>query len=264
MIKIKKDYSLKFILLSIAFAFFLNNAVYGIDISNNKTSLRIPIDKSTYERMYFVQESEGIRRKLVSDQRTVEFSSGRIDIENLGRPDVVFPVASFSNARTLFPVTDAAPEIMELIRSLGISDLSVALDDLVLNAIEHQYGPPGAVNVKIEIFRNGKIVKITIQQPSSGKDARNRLDINKRGFDLRGPNYLIDVQERASSSAFLRRGGAFRVIGDLIRFNSACLIYKIGREEPFPIETSLYVATRKLSLEKLKQAILSKGLQTSL
>lgn len=153
---------------------------------------------------------------------------------------------------------------MEFIKSLGIQGFSVALDDLVLNAIEHQFGSPGTVNIKIEKFKNGEILKITVQQSSSSKDARDRLDINKEGFNLRGPDYLIDVQERMKSSAFVRRGGASRVIGDLIRFNSACLIYKIGREEPFPIETNFYIFTKRLSLDKLKQTMPSKDLQTGL
>jgi len=203
-------------------------------------------------------------QELASNQRITEFSNGQIDIKNLGESEAVFPITSFSDTNTLFPVTDLEPGIMEFIKSLGIHDLSVALDDLVLNAIEHQFGSPEPVSMKIEKFKNWKILKITIQQPSSSKEARDGLDINKKGFDLRGPDYLIDVHERMKSSAFVRRGGAFRVIGDLIRFNSACLIYKIGIEEPFPIETNLYIFTERPSLNKLKQAIPSKTLQIGL
>ncbi len=214
--------------------------------------------------VWYFDSSSPAERYKYKKEPAVEFSNGLIDIENLGESEIVFPITSFSGMGTLFPVTDLEPRIMKFIQSLGIRDLSVALDDLVLNAIEHQFGSPGPVSIKIETFKNGEILKITIQQPSSSKDARDRLGINKKGFDLQGPDYLIDVQERMRSSAFIRRGGAFRVIGDLIRFNSACLIYKIGREEPFPLETNFYIFIERRSLDKLKQAIPSKDLETGL
>ncbi len=194
----------------------------------------------------------------------VEFSNGQIDIGSIGESEIIFPTTNFTDTGTLFPVSDSEPDIIKFIKSLGILDLSVALDDLVLNAIEHQLGLPDTVNMKIEQFKNGTILEITVNQPSSSKDARDGLDINKEGFDLQGPDYLIDIQERMKASAFVRHGGAFLVLGDLIRFNSACLVYKIGKKEPFPIETNFYISTERLSLNKVKQVIPSKDSQRGL
>jgi hypothetical protein len=52
MIKFNKDYNLKIMSLLIAVMFLLNNTVYGIQLSNNKIHLRVPVGKkSTYDRM---------------------------------------------------------------------------------------------------------------------------------------------------------------------------------------------------------------------
>ena len=185
--------------------------------------------------------------KTISD---IEFSNGKIDIENLGNPETVFPTTNFRDTGTLFPVTNSKSEMIKFVRSLGIYDLSVALDDLVLNAIEHQDRPRDTVTAKIEIFKDKEILKITVKQPSSSKDARNRLDINKKGFDLYGTDYLIDAGgKRGGDGGFKRRGGFFRVISSFILFNPVHLIYKIDPEKPHSIEVNFYIPIKKIAPE---------------
>ncbi|MBU4149441.1 MAG: hypothetical protein KKB52_03715, partial [Candidatus Omnitrophica bacterium] len=193
----------------------------------------------------------------------VEFSNGLIDIENLGEAEAVLPVINFTDYGNIFPLR-TLKTLTESIDSLGIPHLSGTIDHLVLNAMEHQIEPFAAVSMKIERFKDKKILKITIHQESSSKSARDRLSINKEGFDLQGPDYLIDDTERRKLFALNRYGLGFRNIGELMKQRPVRLMYKLGQEEPFPIETNLYVSTEGLSLDKFKQTIPSKDLQTGL
>lgn len=51
MIKINKDYNSKIVSLIAVVTFLLNSAVYGIELSNNKAHLRVPISSSTLKRV---------------------------------------------------------------------------------------------------------------------------------------------------------------------------------------------------------------------
>jgi len=56
MLKIKKDYNAKVVLLIVAILFILNSATYGAYVSA-KASLRVPVERRTYERIIRATEA---------------------------------------------------------------------------------------------------------------------------------------------------------------------------------------------------------------
>jgi len=193
-----------------------------------------------------VGDYKGLKKALddqsfASNQKTTEFSNGLIDMENLGESKTALPIINFTVKDTLFPLYKLEPKLTKYIESLEITYLFATLYDLMLNALEYQSDSSDAVSMKIDKIKAGEILKITINQKSSSRDARNRLAINEGGFNLQGPDYLIDEVKREKSSALVRRGQGLRNIAKLMKERPLSLIYKIGQEEPFPIETNLYI-----------------------
>ena len=182
--------------------------------------------------------------------RDIEFSNGLLDLEGLGEGETVFPVTRFLNKDKLKPVITSMPRKSNPIISLGIPGLIETLDAFVFNALKYEADLSEAVIMKIDTYKDRGVVKVIIRQGSSNKKFRDSLAVNKKKFDLGGPAYLVNMKKRKRSPAF--RSG-LEDAGRLMNERPVCLIYKIGQEEPFPIEVNLYVSREATSFSGLDE-----------
>ncbi|NQV04126.1 MAG: hypothetical protein HQ532_01390, partial [Candidatus Omnitrophica bacterium] len=97
-------------------------------------------------------------------------------------------------------------------------------------------------------FKDKGIVKVIIKQDSGSKDLGDSLAVRKENFNRGGSTYLMKLKRRKRSPAF--RSG-LEDMGKLMDERLVCLIYKIGQEEPFPIEINLYVSSEVTSFSGL-------------
>jgi len=184
----------------------------------------------------------------IEKARIFEFRNEWFELESLGESETVFPVTRFLNKDDPKPVIASMPRKENPIISLGIPGLIGILDAFVFNALRLRGDLSEAVIMKIENFKDKGVVKIIIKQGSGNKDLGDSLAVHKENFDRGGPTYLMKLKKRTKSLAF--RSG-LEDMGKLMNERLVCLIYEIGREEPFPIEVNLYVSSEATSFSGL-------------
>lgn len=183
---------------------------------------------------------------------TLDFVSGYIDIEDLGKPiKIILPRIEVSNLEDFKKLLgEGIMERLGIENDVTKHDFPHVLSELVRNAFEHSQGQP--VEVEIAVFLNSKnriITGISIRQRSSTEKALQRLRINKQGFERQGTDYfsIDNISQRMADGAFEIKertwGGAGleTTVGSFMKINNAALVYGIGEKEPFPVETDFYV-----------------------
>ena len=200
----------------------------------------------------------GVTFGEIKEIRNIEFSNGLLELERFGESETVFPATLFLNKDEPRPVTISMPRKNNPVKSLGIPGLIEILDAFVFDALRRRVDLSEAVIMKIEDFKDEGGIKIIIKQDSSAKEVRDKLTVHKKKFNLEGPTYLMKLKKRTKSPAF--RSG-LEYMGKLMDERPVHLIYKIGMEDPFPIEVNLYVsreATSFLGLDEIVDQIPAK------
>ena len=204
----------------------------------------------------FPEGNSALRSPLYfSRPAQLEFRSGNINIEGLGKPTVIFDGDIIS---TIKSSTGEKFYQRDIFKKLGISldlvlgaQLQDALSELIINSVKYRLTKrKEAVHLEVISYSHSgegpdvkKTIRFTIKQKSSRDSDWQELIREKAGFDNRGSlDYLQNFQGRRKESINKQRTKyGLLNIAKLMQDNHPVLLkYVRSSMEPYPVVTDFY------------------------